>query len=321
MNKIDIAPAWKGRITNLDLLKSESTIQFTTSLSDLKAGGIIFEVTGPEFSFIFGSNEKGLFVKRNEVFSILTYDDIKEPSVKPMIFLTWSHNKISLYFCSGIKHIKAEAPTEPCSPPSSLIKWARKQNLLPMVEYESEEQLREKVYSCLLSIQDKIDEYGAINPFWDITYFEKKIVSRTPKKETDVQPVISLLLSDQMLMAGIEVIPEYQTGRGDLDFMFMGNVKDNGITKICAEFKNAHSKDLFHGLEDQLPLYMKNCECNYGAYCVLNYKGEWFPKPDKFENKLDMELSIHQSKSTNPLVHNGIRCFIFSLSKKKTASK
>ena len=123
-----------------------------------------------------------------------------------------------------------------------------------------------------------------------------------------------------MLLAGIELIPEYQTGVGNLDFIFIGKIKNNGLSKICVEFKNAHSVDLVHGLEHQLPDYMRNTGSNYGAYCVLYYKGDWFNEPDFSMNELEMRLSICQKKSSNPLVHEGIRVIIYSLAKKVSAS-
>lgn len=76
-----------------------------------------------------------------------------------------------------------------------------------------------------------------------------------------------------MFIANIEVVPEYQTGVGNLDFMFLGHVKGEGSARLCAEFKNAHSKDIFNGFTTQLPLYMRNSGAEYGAYCVLSYKG------------------------------------------------
>jgi hypothetical protein len=91
------------------------------------------------------------------------------------------------------------------------------------------------------------------------------------------------MLADQMRLSSIEVVREYSTGVGDLDFMFLGIVSRTGQRRLCAEFKNAHSDDLERGLTVQLPQYMKNQRATYGAFCVLWYKGEGFDHPHDLE--------------------------------------
>lgn len=122
-------------------------------------------------------------------------------------------------------------------------------------------------------------------------------------------------------MASIEIVPEYQTGVGNLDFMFVGIVKDRGIVKLCAEFKPAHSTDVFRGLEIQLPTYMRNKEVQYGAYCILGFKGQWFENPrDKSLDDLFHELQIARIRQQTPESKN-IRVFMYDLSKPESASK
>lgn len=116
----------------------------------------------------------------------------------------------------GIEYGRATVPTIPTVAPPSLIKWARTQDLLPVTTYDSEEAFRAKVHSCLRSIQDKVTETGAVNPFWNITYDGNTIKERQPKKEVDIHPRIHCLLSDQMLMSSIDVVPEYKTGNRQL---------------------------------------------------------------------------------------------------------
>ena len=123
-----------------------------------------------------------------------------------------------------------------------------------------------------------------------------------------------------MLQAGIQIVPEFKTGIGILDFAFIGFVKNIGQKIICAEFKNMHSKDIYNGLEYQLPQYMRNKGAKYGAYCVLSYKGPWFDKPfEAKEGETDMELIRKKIQSKDPLL-NSVRVLLFDLSKSKTAS-
>ena len=190
-----------------------------------------------------------------------------------------------------------------------------------MGEYNSEEEFRNKIHSCLQSIQDKIIESGSYSQFWNISYSGKSIIKREPKKEIEVQPIIQCLLSDQLLMSSIEIIPECKTGVGVLDFLFIAKIKEVGNAYFCTEFKNAHSDKLEDGLQIQLPCYMENKNSRYGAYCVLDYRGEYFDKPKLKDNSdLTFYLDLKSLEKAN-LYLNNIRIFVYKLSKPTSASK
>jgi hypothetical protein len=89
--------------------------------------------------------------------------------------------------------------------------------------------------------------------------------------------------------------------------------------KLCTEFKNAHSQDLFDGLLHQLPSYMNNSkQVQYGAYCVLNYKADWFDQPAEDITEVRDILEFSRLKSPNK---NRIRIFWIDLSKPQAASR
>jgi len=254
--------------------------------------------------------------------SVLTLDDFLTSTHRIRVFVMWSHASIVLDCgVSAENRRRAEVDTSPVAPPIDLVRWARKRNLIEVPTFGKEEEFREKVYSHLTSVNEKIREAGAYKSFWNIAYSGNTITSRLPKKEVDIQPIVHCLLSDQMLLSNIEVVPEYKTGEGDLDFLFMANVDGAGLKKICAEFKLAHSKDLEHGLKIQLPAYMNASQSTYGAYCVLDFKGNWFQEPALPDAK-DIESFLIQIMlaSKNP-VHENIRNFVFHLAKPVTASK
>lgn len=313
MTVFNTASILKGVITPQDLLMSQGTFKFWTQGKD--STGFIFEFINEEFCFTFGMQNQSFVIQRNETVSVLTLEEFNEN--KPMmVIVMWGFD--SLWLICMQDDIKKEAVvgTTPCSPPVSLIRWAKKNNLLPIEEYDNEEQLRNKVCSCLQSIQDKINEAGSFNSFWNL----HKDKLQTPKKEIDVHQFLHCLLMDQMFISTIEVIPEHKTGIGNIDFSFIGKIKNNGFATICLEFKNAHSEDLKNGLVKQLPLYMKNKNAKYGFYCVLDYRGDWFDKP-KIKNgqRIDMMLSNLANSTKDPIQRN-IRILIFDLSKQKTAS-
>ena len=129
------------------------------------------------------------------------------------------------------------------------------------------------------------------------------------------------MLSDQAILSSFEIILEFKTGVGSLDFLLIGRLKNGSSTKICIEFKNAHSSDIIHGLTNQLPDYMKNCWSKYGVYAVLYFKGDWFDKPSyKDDTELFVKLQSEKQITGDPIQEN-IRIIFLSVSKPKSASK
>jgi hypothetical protein len=323
--EISIAPAFGGALVPSDLLQSEASLGFWIPWP---AKGILFRVTHGDY-FTELSVQKGCVVLcRNDYSVNVAVNDIIGEAKKLFVAVTWTPSSIGLHCGAGIggsdNLLNQTAKTPPTIPPNSLIRLARKANILPVEEYQSEESLRQKVYAALDSVQSKIDMMANVSSFYDVTYDGKAIKSRKPKAETDIQPIIMGLLNDQMLMANIEVIPECRTGVGALDFMFIGSVKDHGICRVCAEFKNAHSKDVLHGLTVQLPQYMRNAGASYGAYCVLWYKGEWWLSPDKYDTPDEFLINLQtmslEAYASEPLLE-GVRIFVYDLSKKPPASR
>lgn len=318
---IGISPSVNGAITPFDLLMSKGT--FTAVMTqDPKADGDIFFISENGFYFNFSYQQKHLIVERNGAVLMMNLDLIPE-SVDFIFILTWSSIKLELTCVNTIskESFSAELSTVSTIPPLTLIQWAREQNLVWTEEYENIVLFYSKVLSCFQTIQQKIDESGGYSQFWNLSYEGNKIVSRTPKKEVEIHPIIHCLLSDQALLSSFEIIPEYQTGIGNLDFLILGKLKNHGFAKVFVEFKNAHSQDLEKGLIDQLPKYMRNRGSEYGLFCVLNYKGEWFDEP-KYESEFDLKMPLEAARfKMNDPINENIRILIFNLSKPKSASK
>jgi hypothetical protein len=245
----ETTPQLKGILTLRDLLNNEATISFRVPSIKNLGQGFLFRLLHDEFIMNLSFGDNTIVFQRNETVSVLTLDDIPE-SGNIMFFIMWNFSELIIDCRYGPteKDSKiSKVPTVPSTPPTSLIKWARKNNLLPIEEYLSEEEFRNKIHSCLQSIQDKISESRTYYPFWNILYKGKKIQSRTPKNEIEIHPLIQGLLSDQFLMSSIEIIPEFKGGSGDLDFLFIAKIKNQGFSYFCTEFKNAHSQKLEDG--------------------------------------------------------------------------
>jgi len=316
---IRVSPAFKGAITVADLLTTEGTLQFSIDRNSINEGGIIFQLINDDFVFVLSLQNNSIVFQRNKTVSVLTVQEILDKNYEVMVFAIWTHEILTLHCMAGEDSKRAEVPTIPTATPPQLIRWARKNSLIPVEKYSTEEELREKIHSCFLTINEKIREADAFKSFWNIIYSGNKMIDRKPKKEVEIQPLMHCFLSDQMLLSNIEVIPEHKTGEGNLDFLFVGYVEGQGMCKFCSEFKLAHSQDLSKGLLQQLPAYMSVSKATYGAYCVLNYKGGWFDLPNLPE-ALDVHLNIVLTKEASPFYQN-IRVFIFDLAKIQTASK
>ena len=319
---VEITPALKGALVPADLLKTKAIIHFVISASDVEKGGFIFEVRAKDFAFTLGFKNSSIFIQRNEIISTLTLDEFLSQGSKIRIFVVWTPASLALDCGISVDKIKKSVvKTSPIVPPVNLLRWVRKKNLIDTPIYETEEELREKVYSCLETVNDKVREADAYKSFWNISYSGNTITSRLPKKEVELQPLIHCLLSDQMLLSNIEVIPEHKTGKGNIDFSFIGAVAGIGLKKVCVEFKLAHSGDLEHGLLEQLPSYLNVSQSTYGAYCVLDFKGDWFDKPILAnDDNLEHFLNKIRLRSKNP-AHANIRNFIYRLAKPATASR
>lgn len=317
---IYIDPRYRGGIVDADLLMTIGHMSFDFYISKI-------DVTLPMFTVFYGSYTFGLGYKNGFISALRTGVTIDLPvhefvqSGKEMrISIEWGHADLYIQVdCNGETRSK-KASIRPVAPPFELIKWAKQQNLLDVRTYPSEEKFREKVYSCLTTIQDKIHKTDSYIAYWSIHHNGKKIESRVPRTEVEIQPMIHGLLSDQMLMSSIEVIPEAHSGSGDLDFLFTAQVDNCGLRKICVEFKLAH-REIENGIFHQLPKYMDSHDAKYGAFCIFDYRGEWFDKPSQPDRKhLDHYLGDLNKKRPSPYFGR-IRIFVINLAKPPTASR
>lgn len=275
-----IAASAGGRLTPEALLRSQGTVEVRLFEKAFPADPrLIFRVAGEGFWFNLGFVNGRLVLQRSGHGVAISPRFFRKLPSNDCVLASWTPTQLTLL----LGHIGMVGPsirefvvTPPCLAPPSLLQWARRESLLPIVEYDSEGQFVERVHSGLAMIQDKIDETLTRQMFWDIQYDVNRIVRRTPKRETDIHGVIHALLSDQFFMSSIDILPEAATSAGRIDFLFTGVVRGKGLVKVCAEFKVRHSHDLVHGIENQLPAYMRAQHTRNGTYCILDFSGSWF---------------------------------------------
>lgn len=332
---IGIAPSLRGYITPRDLISSEGTLQFIISAEELKeAQGIIFQIRYNNYSLECGFATGTLYIQRNTQRLELSVES--NTLIKDNIYLysaIWTPTELKLLIQddgydqaieNGIdpisevqKRIKILS-TIPTVPPFSLTEWARKENIAPKITYNSKEDFYEKVANSVILLQDKIIETNLYKAFWDIQYDGGRIVSKTPKRETDIHSIIWALLYDVALSNNIDISYDHVIGAGKLDFLLIGHTTSGESIKVCLEFKHAHSQDLEHGLLSQLPSYMRNLGCDFGIYCVTFFKGGEFYEPKEYDlHGIDFYLKglVLQYGLFN------IRIIVIDLSKPKIPSK
>jgi hypothetical protein len=78
-------------------------------------------------------------------------------------------------------------------------------------------------------------------------------------------------MQDEAVRLGFDVSEEARAGPGKLDGKIVAALNRGGIARIAIEGKNAHSPDLLHGLQHQLPSYMADVHADQGIFLVLWY--------------------------------------------------
>lgn len=60
----------------------------------------------------------------------------------------------------------------------------------------------------------------------------------------------------------------------------------------------AHSSDLDHGIDVQLPEYMRQKACDFGIYFVFDFRCELFDEP---KGNLETRLQLRPARTAEPI--------------------
>ena len=129
-----------------------------------------------------------------------------------------------------------------------------------------------------LTIKKSIELSGLHIAFWE---------DESPIKEKKAQPIIFNMIRYLAEKKGIQISREVEAANGGLDFYFSYNIGTE-ILKVCVELKNAHHTELAHGIESQLPLYIRDMGKKEGIFLVLWYKNDRFNKPKAYDTVKDL---------------------------------
>jgi hypothetical protein len=217
-----------------------------------------------------------------------------------MLF-SWTFDSLRLTFGTHEdhwNHPQVVANAEPAPPPPELVAWVRSREMAAVMEFASEEEFAVRVHSSLQRFEERLRPVLSRDFFWDVQRDGNRITGRRPKREIEVQAVIHAMLVDHMLLSNIDVQPEARSSAGAVDFLFTGTLKGGRRCRLCAEFKSAHSRDLVRGLATQLRSYMQAAETVHGAYCVLDFRGADFDRPQ--EETQTVVAQLHAADAATP---------------------
>ncbi|MDQ1254587.1 MAG: RNA-directed polymerase [Euryarchaeota archaeon] len=179
------------------------------------------------------------------------------------------------------------------------------------------------VYNTENNIIHYIENQHLIPAFWN--HRDEEIPSDIPKRETDIQPTLYLLLQLSLLSSGgIQVVRETDEGVGKLDFKFLYTTRDRKPLCICLEFKLAHNTRIEHGVTRQLPAYMKANKSISGIFAIMWFKDEdciVFKEPENRTKTEMFEFIKEKSKETNENKGLNIKTLFIDASIRKSASK
>jgi hypothetical protein len=317
--RVAIAPILHGRISTVDLIGPEAHSFQVIHYDNLQFGSF-FSVSTDTYFLESRITEHGVSLTRNNVQVSAALASPENRTGYFLVEIVWTPTELTVNVADNSGQRQNSIQTPPTFPPHSLQEWARREALLPRIVYENPIAVYDAALDQLQQLKKKIVDTNAINGFWDIQYDGNAIVSRKPKRETDIHPQIRLLLYDFELLKNLQVIPEYPIGSGRLDFLVSGHTVAGRVVNVCIEFKLGHATDLAHGIAKQLPEYMARRTTDFGIFCVLAFGEEYpantaqfeIPSVDSKNKTLDLILPLAASETGLPY----LRALILDLSRR-----
>ena len=150
-----------------------------------------------------------------------------------------------------------------------------------------------------LVVKDSIELHGNYRYFWNAGSNGKL----NPLSEPEVQPIIQNQLKVICDYVGIKFSREVVSGNGKIDFLCSYTYHNNKMVVSSIELKNAHGA-VNHGIQVQLPTYMRSQRTRSGLFMILWYKGTNFDEPKKYESitQMEQEIKLLKDKSLDIII-------------------
>ena len=142
-----------------------------------------------------------------------------------------------------------------------LAKETTKSTPLDLEIPTTEQEFVSRVKQIVDYFVDFIEVHAGYKLLWD----EK---GTKPKSELAVQLLFNGIVHQHCIANNIDLSREVNQGRGPVDFKF----SDGFQKKVLLEAKLANNTSFWHGLQKQLPFYLKADCTNYGFFLVVAYR-------------------------------------------------
>lgn len=149
--------------------------------------------------------------------------------------------------------------------PAGLYRWdpvSRQyvaENPIELPEAQSDEEFFEVIEKVVQQFKLFVEEQGG----WDLLWNGDK-----EKHEEALQLLFRGIAKHYCEANGMVLDREVDLGRGSVDFKFSNGYK----RRAHLEIKKVHSGQFWHGLEEQLPIYMNSDELNDGWFMAVRYR-------------------------------------------------
>jgi hypothetical protein len=247
-HSIELAPALRPYVSELDLIQSVGTLYFGIPGTDLHSQSrYLFDVRADAYHLRTAIDTGQVFIERNGVRAA-----VEVPATPALVksYAVWDPTMISIVSAAPAESGALSAEDidrltvrrfydPPVLPPTSLIAWARRNSLVPATTYATPSDGIGAIGTALRGIQEKVYAQGMQRAFWDFVREGNWITAHTPKREVDIHPTLGGLLADVAVVRNLEFTRERPTGAGLLDFAFLAPLTGGGFARACAEFKPA----------------------------------------------------------------------------------
>ncbi len=256
--------------------------------------GEIFRITGHNYHFSMWIEKGNVFLARN---NHVAKRPICHPQLHTTILVSMSPDKFQLavYDSENIGDdcvcITVSTP-ELIFVPNSLIRWSKKTKRIDQRKFENYGQVMSSIYESFHQTHEQIRDNNMYKLFWESIKDENGDKKFTPKNEPVVFQGVLGLMQEHSLLKDYTIVSEPNAGSGNLDALIIASLANGDQVKVAIEAKNAYSNDLIHGLQHQLPEYMRAKDADFGIYLVLWYKCKLFNKPK--QDKMDSDLALRK---------------------------
>jgi hypothetical protein len=310
----DVAPLMRGRFAHSDLLRAEGSCW---ALLEVATVGLLWCITCGPFKFAAQVSGHGVHLERYGGRASVS----RAASNAKHIFVafSWSPTVLKVYAAATLRvegsdpselvksgKVSAETNTPFTLPPNRMIRWARGRILDPATTYADEQEFRGAVLDVLSSLQEVLYATGSQTSLWDVERDGNRVSGHRPKRETDCQAWVRGQLFNLASTKNFEISYEPTIGAGSLDALITGVTEGGRLVRACVEFKLAHSKDLEHGVDVQLPEYMRQKACDFGIYFVFDFRCELFDDPGIPD--LSSHLKLRPARTAEPIHVIVLRC-------------